>query len=149
MADNWLRITVELLSGGGQDLEPPPGRVFLASPDHTFDALAQTINIGFARWDHAHLYAFTLPTGETIGVGAEDAPEDELVAHETRLGSCLKGGTVFDYVFDFGDDWTHSCRVESTSSDAVKEYGVEPDGPVPIWGWGTIPDQYGREGPDD
>jgi len=24
------------------------------------------------------------------------------------------------------------------------EYGIVPPGPVAIWGWGSIPDQYGR-----
>jgi hypothetical protein len=23
-------------------------------------------------------------------------------------------------------------------------YGVRPKGPVAVWGWGAIPDQYGR-----
>lgn len=133
----------------GQKFEPPPGRVFLVSPHHTFDQLAQAINIGFARWDHAHLYQFSLPTGQVIGPGDEDAPADELVANEIQVGSLLRPGIEFGYLFDFGDDWTHSCRVEPQLADPVEEYGAEPRVSVPIWGWGTIPDQYGREGPED
>lgn len=148
VARTWLRITVELLAGMGQKFQPPPGRVFLVSPSNTFGQLAQAINIGFARWDHAHLYRFSLPTGEVIGLGDEDAPADELV-DEIQVGSLLRPGNEFEYVFDFGDDWTHSCRVEALLADPAEEYGGEPEVPVPIWSWGTIPDQYGREGPED
>ncbi len=130
-------------------MQPPPGRVFLVSPDHTFDQLAQAINIGFARWDLSRLYQFTLPTGEVIGPGDDDAPPEELVAEETRVGTLLIPGSEFDYVFDLGHEWTHSCRVDGEQSDPVAEYSVEPKMPIPIWGWGTIPDQYGREEPDD
>ena len=29
--------------------------------------------------------------------------------------------------------------------DPVEEYGIVPNVPAPIWGWGSIPDQYGRQ----
>ena len=56
----------------------------------------------------------------------------------------LAAGTSFEYVFDLGDDWRHRCEVRSTDIDPEREYGVSPDAPVPIWGWGWIPDQCGR-----
>lgn len=28
--------------------------------------------------------------------------------------------------------------------DPEQLYGITPDGPVPYWGWGALPDQYGR-----
>jgi hypothetical protein len=46
--------------------------------------------------------------------------------------------------FDLGDHWRHRCVVERDKADPVKEYGHVPDRPVAIWGWGSIPDQYGR-----
>ena len=35
--------------------------------------------------------------------------------------------------------------VEREKADPVEEYGALPERPVAIWGWGWIPDQYGRE----
>lgn len=55
-----------------------------------------------------------------------------------------KPGDVFEYIFDLGDEWRHRCAVESEKADAVEEYGEETARPVAIWGWGSIPDQYGR-----
>jgi hypothetical protein len=34
-------------------------------------------------------------------------------------------------------------------ADPAEAYGVTPKQPVAIWGWGWIPDQYGRETLDD
>jgi hypothetical protein len=48
----------------------------------------------------------------------------------------------FSYVFD------HRCRVQEAKVDPIEAYGVVPSGPAPIWGWGSIPDQYGRRSRD-
>ena len=48
------------------------------------------------------------------------------------------------YVFDFGDDWTHLCTVGPERADPVKAYGMVPTRPAAIFGWGDLPDQYGR-----
>ena len=61
-------------------------------------------------------------------------------------------GDEFEYVFDLGDNWRHRCVVMADKADPLVEYGLIPDGPVAIWGWGSIPDQYGRQafdGDDD
>jgi len=52
-------------------------------------------------------------------------------------------------VFDLGDNWQHRCTVEPKKGDPLEEYGIVPKGPVAIWGWGSIPDQYGRRSFDD
>jgi len=56
----------------------------------------------------------------------------------------VKPGDEFADVFDFADDWEHRCVVRPAKVDPVHEYGIVPPGPVAIWGWGWIPDQYGR-----
>ena len=33
--------------------------------------------------------------------------------------------------------------------DPVEVLGIRPDAPLPYWGWGSIPDQYGRRWADD
>jgi hypothetical protein len=49
----------------------------------------------------------------------------------------------FIYVFDFGDDRTHLCTVVE-GIDPRHALGIVPDVPLPNFGWGSIPDQYGR-----
>ena len=44
-------------------LRPPPGRVFIVGPAHTFEQFAHAINAAFARWDLSHLHQFELADG--------------------------------------------------------------------------------------
>jgi hypothetical protein len=39
--------------------------------------------------------------------------------------------------------------VEREKADPLDEYGQLPCAPVVSWGWGSIPDQYGRRSFDD
>jgi len=145
MPEGWYIIRVELLSGGGQSFDPPPGRDLLVSPHHTFRQLAELINACFARWDLGHLYVFQMEGGANIGI-----PDEELGhidAARRKLG--VRGqGEVFEYEFDFGDSWTHRCTVMDIGVTPEDHYGVRPKGPVAVWGWGSMPDQYGRTTPD-
>lgn len=146
----WISIRVELLSGGGLVLERPPGRVMIASPRHTLAELAAGIDLAFARWDHSHLHEFELTDRRRYMLGGSDFEPDVIDSVSVRLGTLgLARGSAFDYVFDLGDSWRHRCGVQATDVDPVEEYGVPPKGPVPIWGWGWIPDQYGRVSDDD
>ncbi len=142
---DWYVIRVELTSGPAPDLDPPPGRDFLVSRQHTFRQLAEAINSGFARWDLGHLYVFRLADGTMIGTAFEELPFRE--AARTKIGRRHEG-EVFEFEFDFGDSWTHRCTVLEGEVDPDDVYGVRPKGPVAVWGWGTIPDQYGRTTPE-
>jgi hypothetical protein len=51
-------------------------------------------------------------------------------------------------VFDLGDDWRHRCVVQSVDVDPEEEDGAPPDTPIPVWGWGWIPD-HGRISEDE
>jgi len=146
VARTWLRIRVDLLGGGGIECDPSPGRIFIVGPSHTFEQLAEAINAAFARWDLSHLHEFELADGRRIGF-----PDDEFAAElvwldHAKLKVCreIKPGQEFSYVFDLGDNWQHRCAVEPEKADPTVEYGIVPPGPVAIWGWGSIPDQYGR-----
>lgn len=146
LARTWLSIAVELVSGAHvHDLWPRPGRLFIARRSHTFRQLADAINTAFSRWDLAHLHVFTLRDGtHVVPIRRWDDPAgDELDDEATRL-SRLELGEEFAYVFDLGDEWAHLCSVGTERVDPVDVYGVEPIDPVPYWGWGWIPDQYGR-----
>lgn len=70
---------------------------------------------------------------------------DEDILDETRENlSRLQTSQQFIYVFDLGDDWTHLCTVDDASIDPRDALGAVPNVPLPYFGWGNIPDQYGR-----
>ena len=150
MARTWLSIRVELVEGGGALLWPRPGRVFAASRSHSFAALATAIDDAFARWDRAHLHEFRLAdaTRLTTPYGDEDELGPWVDDRRTRL-SRLRPAEQFLYTFDLGDDWTHLCTVGVERIDPLDQLGILPAGPLPIFGWGAIPDQYGRRWEDD
>ncbi|MDA0635161.1 hypothetical protein OUY22_17215 [Nonomuraea sp. MCN248] len=147
MARTHLSIRVELVSGmHAPDLWPRPGRIFAAARATTFHDLATAIDDAFARWDRSHLHMFTLADGTTISPltwWGGDEPEGMLDGDRVKL-SRLQPGEQFAYVFDLGDDWQHLCTVEEKRVDPEEVLGVVPTRPTPYWGWGTIPDQYGR-----
>jgi Plasmid pRiA4b ORF-3-like protein len=153
MDKRWLGIRVDLLSGRGETLQPSPGREFAVPLSCTFDDFGRAIDLAFARWDLSHLRQFELEDG-TLVVDEETADElraspfgggaiPRTVLLDTKVGRHVKVGTRFRYIFDLGDNWTHSCTVEGRV-DPLEALGVVPDRPVAYFGWGTIPDQYGR-----
>ncbi|BBX67488.1 hypothetical protein MPSYJ_09490 [Mycolicibacterium psychrotolerans] len=151
-------MTVELLGGRGEELWPWPGRVFVVGPSHTFIDLANAINDAFARWDRSHLSMFTLADGRVVTdaeTGAEIAswgvgPVAQTVDIESaKVARNVTAGTEFQFVFDLGDEWTHRCVVGDGKVDPVDTLGITPKKPLPYWGWGSIPDQYGRRWADD
>jgi hypothetical protein len=146
VARTWLRIRVDLLGGGGIECDPSPGRIFIVRPSHTFEQFATAIDAAFARWDLSHLHEFELTDGRLIGFPDDSFAPDVVWLDHARLkvGSTVKPGDEFTYVFDLGDNWRHRCVVEPEKADPLTDYGVIPDGPVAFWGWGSIPDQYGR-----
>jgi hypothetical protein len=154
VARTWLRIRVDLLGGGGIECDPSPGRVFIVGPTHSFERFAEAIDAAFARWDLSHLHSFELSDGRLIGY-PDDSFEPDVVwlDHATlKVAREVKPGEQFEYVFDLGDNWRHRCVVELGKADPLEEDGEVPDRPVVTWGWGWIPDQYGRrsyEGDED
>lgn len=158
MARTWLSVTVELLGGRAADLWPWPGRVFAVGPSHTFADLADAINDAFARWDRSHLSVFTLADGRVITdtetgaeiVGSIGGPVAHAMDIESaKVGRLLGPGAEFQFTFDLGDDWVHRCVVGDEKVDPMDVLGVTPRKPLPYWGWGSIPDQYGRRWADD
>ncbi len=149
MARTWLSIRVELISGHGERYWPRPGRIFAAARSHTFSQLADSIDTAFARWDRAHLHKFDLADGRMIGgADLEDFDMGFLNGERMKL-STLALGEQFLYEFDFGDCWTHLCTVGPERIDPESELGIVPRSPLPYWGWGDIPDQYGRRWDED
>jgi hypothetical protein len=147
-----LIIEVQLLGGRGIECDPPPGRVIAAGPRHTFAQLAEAIDTAFARWELSHLHEFELSDGRRVGFPDDEPGEHDWEDHELlRVGTELSPGDEFTYVFDFGDDWRHRCRVLEEKVDPREFFGdgALPRHPVPVFGWGWIPDQHGRETRED
>lgn len=158
MARTWLSIEVELIGGRGEELWPRPGRIFAVGPEHTFQDFADAINTAFARWDRAHLDEFTLADGTRI-TGFDpyeelaETPRGPIILPlditEAKVFRTVNLGDQFQFVFDLGDNWTHHCTVHSAKVDPMEVLGIRPAGPLPYWGGGNIPDQYGRRSMDD
>jgi len=149
MPSSWLSIRVELVEGRGIEFWPRPGRIFAAAPSHTFAQLATAIDDAFARWDRAHLHQFWLADGHRVGKPDDDDDDPDSLLDDRRTTlSRLKTGEQFVYEFDFGDSWLHLCTVEPERIDPEKTLGIVPPHPLPYWGWGSLPDQYGREWDD-
>jgi hypothetical protein len=159
----WWSIRVELVSGRGRNFWPRPGRDFAAARRHTFADLAGAIDDAFARWDRAHLHLFDLGDvgdsgdfdpevieggGLLVGRGWEERPAGARLDTQARLGE-LRAGQRFAYVFDLGDDWAHICTVGTQRIDPLDELGIVPEAPTTYFGWGDLPDQYGRRFADD
>jgi Plasmid pRiA4b ORF-3-like protein len=146
MTATHLSIRVDLVSGRGEDCWPRPGRIFVAARSNTFAELADAIDTAFSRWDRAHLWAFDLADGTRPTIldpyGDWDPP-GSIDGAKVKL-SRLAAGEQFVYTFDFGDDWTHLCTVGEKRVDPDEVWGGPVERPMPYWGWGTIPDQYGR-----
>ncbi len=128
------------------DLKPPPGRILIVGPSHSFEQLAETINQAFGRWDLSHLHEFKLSDGRRIGFPGDDFAPATAWEDHAKLMVCreVKPADEFTFTFDFGDNWRHLCTVGPEKADPIEEYGEKPARPVAIWGWGSIPDQYGR-----
>ncbi|WP_211262678.1 UPF0158 family protein [Nitriliruptor alkaliphilus] len=150
MARTWLSIQVDLIEGAhAPELWPRPGRLLLARPGMTFRMLADAINQAFARWDLAHLHAFTLADGTRIAYLTDWDEGDDLLDDRTEKLTRLQLGERFSFEFDFGDGWMHLCTVGEEKVDPHEVLGELPDRPVPYFGWGAIPDQYGRRWDED
>ncbi len=139
---DWLHVEVTLTGNHAMRLSPAPGRVMLCHLEHTLADLADAIDTGFGRWDLGHLHEFTV--GERRFMPSPEPTDDAEDSEETTLADLeVETGDRFAYVFDLGEEWEHVCEVTEVGIDLGPE--DEPDGVVAVFGWGTIPDQYGRE----
>ena len=145
-----------VVDSGGSDQRscrvfwPRPGRIFAAARSHKFGELADAIDTAFARWDRSHLYKFELADGRLIGQAEFDDFDVGFIDGVPRP-NCRRC------------PWVSSSSMSSTSAivgpicarcrfsriDPESELGLVPRSPLPYWGWGAIPTQYGRRWDSD
>lgn len=101
-----------------REIEPLIWRRLRMSADMTLDQLHYAIQGAFG-WENSHLHAFTIEDGETYssndqpeGGGFFGEPKDK-DSRKVTLGDLI-GRKIkrFDYVYDFGDSWTHEIKIE-------------------------------------
>jgi hypothetical protein len=106
---NTARLRVVL-----RDVEPAVVRVIDVPASATLPELHQLLQAAIG-WTDSHLHQFVTPQA-TYGIqipGEEVWPEDqrdETGAHLADLG------TEFEYLYDFGDGWTHDIEVQPGGS---------------------------------
>ncbi len=135
---------MDLVAGRGETLRPAPGRIMLVPPTATFADLGLGVDLAFGRWDVTRGRSF-----RTGWHGRHERRDTALgdLAPDVAVHGAVSRGLRFEYVFDDDEKWVHECLVEDYVARRETQ-GLAPI-PVPILGWGTIPDQYGRETPGD
>ena len=68
-------------------------------------------------WENYHLYEFRVGRAVAYGITDPDWPDsDTLSAEKATLADLighLKRNKTFRYIYDFGDDWFHTVKLEA------------------------------------
>jgi len=128
-----------------RDVEPALARVIDVPASATLPELHELLQAAIG-WTDSHLHQFVTPQA-TYGMeipGEEVWPEDqrdETGAHLADLGA------EFEYLYDFGDGWTHDVEVLGPGGQGLAAtHGTEPkvmivivtDAPAPVFDWTAV-----------
>ena len=98
------------------DIRPPIWRRFLVLKITPLDELHQILQTVMG-WEDCHLYEFTV--GNERNTKSHSVPDDEFEELDTldeskfRISDLLKKeGDKIRYVYDFGDNWRHTLKLE-------------------------------------
>ena len=111
-ADQIARLTIAL-----DEMKPPVRRRIEVPLAIRLDRLHQVFQIAMG-WENCHLYEFRI--GRDIAYGFPD-PNGDLLGESSRpvnrttLAQLLAQtrNNTFKYVYDFGDDWQHTVKLEA------------------------------------
>ena len=113
-----------------RDLKPAIWRTVLVPGSITLDKLHRVFQIVMG-WTNSHLHEFTIGSAR-YGIPDPDFPDEPALHNEKRatLSDCLASAVqAFSYLYDFGDDWEHTVRVEKVvDADPAVHYPVCVDG---------------------
>ena len=99
-----------------RDVEPALARVVDVPASATLPELHELLQAAIG-WTDSHLHQFVTPQ-ETYGMelpGQDVWPEDQRDETDVALADL---GTKFEYLYDFGDGWTHDVEVLGPGSSA-------------------------------
>ncbi len=94
-----------------KNTEPPVWRRIQVPGSTTLAELHAVIQVAMG-WTNSHLHEFEI-NQRTYGAIDDDAPEALLEAADHALAEVAKEGDRFDYLYDFGDGWSHEVIVEA------------------------------------
>ncbi|MDQ8733964.1 DUF6155 family protein [Paenibacillus sp. LHD-38] len=103
------------------DMAPSIWRQFQFHPEITFHQLHKIIQV-MMGWEDYHLYEFHIG-GQVIGLPDptfEDMETREVLnARREKVTKYLqKENTEFSYIYDFGDNWRHTIKLEKVDTSA-------------------------------
>ncbi len=141
-----FKIQIKGLSG------PTVWRRVLVPETFTFEKFHHVIQGAFG-WENSHLYQFS-PKGygsfPCIGIPEDDGLwlKETDDASETYLNQYFYGvGQKYTYIYDFGDDWTHTILLEKIfDENAIRAELIKGKGACPpedcggIWGYYSLLD---------
>lgn len=105
-----------------QEIQPRIWRRLLIRTTATFAQLHTAIQESFG-WRNCHLYEFRLPTFRGLAIAGIPSDEDERPTPDARLvklSSYFSGRLVTEwceYLYDFGDGWTHDVKLIGVRSE--------------------------------
>jgi len=126
MSEPVARLLIEL-----EDITPRIWRRVDVPAAITLSTLHDVLQ-AVMRWEYSHLYEFRVGDrvyGDPLP-GLESTSRRVYKAKGTRLNQVIdRGIDQFTYVYDFGDDWRHSIRVEGVhDGDPETDYPVFVEG---------------------
>lgn len=135
-----IQIHIEL-----EDVQPRIWRRFVVPSIITLDRLHDVIQIVMG-WSDTHLHEFVI-NGKHYSDMLDAEEEEKRNCEEEglfRLSSLINKKTSnFSYIYDFGDEWKHTIKVEKTDLDDDLEWGnlfcIEGSGNCPPEDVGGIP----------
>jgi hypothetical protein len=97
-----------------QDVQPQVSRRIQVPGEASLAALHEVVQ-SVMGWTNSHLHEFEVD-GARFGMPDPDRGGDEVGDEaKAKLFRLVKAGDRFGYVYDFGDNWTHSLTVDKVS----------------------------------
>ena len=138
-------MTVARLKVSLDDVEPKVLRRIEVPADIKLDRLHLILQAALG-WMNSHLYEIRIQDAR-YGVPDPEWLEETRDAHKAKLIDVLEGAKTLRYLYDFGDGWEHSVKVEALTApepDVAYPRLIEASGRCPPedvggpWGYGDL-----------
>jgi hypothetical protein len=113
----WLGLRIDLFDYAGTHRSQ---RGFAVRRACTLDDLATLICAAFGRDDTEHLYLYEI--GDRRFSHPALACNDGSATTDVAIGALgLRSGERFFHLYDMGDQWQHSCKVETIPREVLRD----------------------------